>query len=329
VAFDASTSTVAGGGASYTFDFGDGTLAGPQASPLASHEYAAGTWVARVHVFDAAGASDQATATAQALQNLVGNPSFETSLNGWNASGDATLTRVAGGLDGNWSLEMQGPPGILGSFGVNDTPSWVSEVAAAGLRYRFSAWVRSESANGDAKIRVREYLGGIQQGPTVSSPEVTLSPAWRELTVDYTTLVAGGALDFQVVETPDVAGEVFQTDRISIIRVPSGSLALQELERGPDESIPVTDPLAVRFAPNPLRSTSILRFTTAVSGAARVDVYDVHGRRMATPLDARLSAGVHDVAVPGPGSRLDAGIYFYRLLTVGGTRTGRFVVLER
>ncbi len=47
--------------ASYRFDFGDGTIIGPQASPIAPHSYAAGTWTATVTVTDATGLSGSAS----------------------------------------------------------------------------------------------------------------------------------------------------------------------------------------------------------------------------------------------------------------------------
>ncbi len=52
---------------SYRFDFGDGTSAGPQASPVASHTYAAGSFTASVLVVDAQGLS--ATATVAVFSN--------------------------------------------------------------------------------------------------------------------------------------------------------------------------------------------------------------------------------------------------------------------
>src|SRR6266571_3796660 len=47
--------------ASYRFDFGDGTVVGPQADSIATHTYAAGHWVATVVVTDDAGATGSAS----------------------------------------------------------------------------------------------------------------------------------------------------------------------------------------------------------------------------------------------------------------------------
>src|SRR5207249_4639984 len=49
--------------ASYRFDFGDGTVVGPQSGATATHTYAAGNWTARVTVTDGAAATGTASAT--------------------------------------------------------------------------------------------------------------------------------------------------------------------------------------------------------------------------------------------------------------------------
>ena len=72
VVADGSASTAAGGTiVSYRFDFGDGTIVGPQSPAIASHTYAAGTWSCRLTVTDDRGASastvvEVAAAAAQA-----------------------------------------------------------------------------------------------------------------------------------------------------------------------------------------------------------------------------------------------------------------------
>ncbi len=69
VTADASGSTPGSNAiANYTFDFGDGTTVGPQASATASHTYGAtGTYTVRVTVTDTQGVTSTATASAQAV----------------------------------------------------------------------------------------------------------------------------------------------------------------------------------------------------------------------------------------------------------------------
>ena len=155
-------------------------------------------------------------------QNLVGNPSFETDTSGWKPyPGSTTLIeRVAGGQDGAFALEVRGPATTT-EFGINDSPNWVATTGAAGTRYRFSAWVRSAASTGQARLRIREYNGGTQIGPTLRSAPVTLSPTWQMLTIDLVAGAAGSNLDFQIIDyVPVTTGEVFQVDNISIQIVP-------------------------------------------------------------------------------------------------------------
>jgi parallel beta-helix repeat protein len=225
VSLDASGSFDPDGGTltEYTFAFGDGTTVGPQADPTASHTYAtAGTYTASVTVTDDEGGT---ASTSQVItvnsSNLVGNPSFEADTSGWKPypGSDTVMQRVPGGQDGAFALEVRGPA-TTAPFGINDSPNWVAKTAAAGTRYRFSAWVRAEASTGRARIRVREYLNGGQVGTTTYSPFVPLTPAWQLLTVDYVTQAASSTLDVQVLDYPVTTGEVFQTDSIVIEVVP-------------------------------------------------------------------------------------------------------------
>jgi PKD repeat protein len=185
-----------------------------------------GIYTVTLTVTDSLGAADPTPDTRVILvadagggPNLVRNPSFEADTSGWNAYGGATLQRVAGGQEGAFALQITGPAPAA-AFGINDSPNWVATTGAAGTRYRFSAWVRAEASPGRARIRVREYLNGVQVGTTSYSPFVPLTPAWQLLTVDYVTQAASSTLDVQVLDYPVAPGEVFQTDNISIRIVP-------------------------------------------------------------------------------------------------------------
>jgi hypothetical protein len=316
--------------ASYTFDFGDGTSQGPQATPLAPHLYTVGNWLASVVVTDANGVARAAyapviVAPGAAGGNLVSNPSFETNLDGWNAFDGATLTRVAGGCDGDYSLQVTATGPTAATFGVNDHPDWVRNVVAAGVHYRFSACVRSDSDTGRAAITLREYAQSTGQllGSVIGGIAV-LSPVWQTITMDYVTVSPGTSLDFQVRDIPRVPGEVFQVDNISITLIapptsvgnPTGLLAL-----------------APRVYPSPLRTSATLSFATSQPGRLRVDMFDLGGRRVRRLLDETAApAGMHALSISrqggADGRALGAGMYFYRIEAGEGMRTGRFVVIN-
>ena len=135
---------------------------------------------------------------------------------GWRTFGSDTLYRVGGGQSGNFGREMRGAVTDTAMFGTNDAPNWVVNAGAAGTRHRFTAWVRSASHRGRAKLRLREFSGATQNGPVQLTPGIVLAPVWQPITLEYTNLVSGATLDFNVVNAPFVPGEIFQVDNVTI-----------------------------------------------------------------------------------------------------------------
>ncbi|MBI3608695.1 MAG: PKD domain-containing protein [Nitrospirae bacterium] len=225
VTADASASTDPGGViVSYRFDFGDGTVVGPQTAPTATHVYAAGNWTATVTVADTRGASGSTAlpvtvAAVGSGSNLIGNPSFEIDTAGWATSSGATIQRTAGGFDGAFCAQVTGPASTA-TIELKDDPNWVAATPAAGTHYRVTAWVRSAGSTGTARLRVREYLNGVKQGTTASSAGVVLSPSWQMLSVDYVAASVGSTLDLQITDTPLTVGETFQADNFWFWVVP-------------------------------------------------------------------------------------------------------------
>lgn len=77
--------------------------------------------------------------------------------------------------------------------------------------------------------------------------------------------------------------------------------------------------------PNPIRGETVLRFDLPESGRARIDLYDVAGRRVETVFAAPLGLGTHRFThypdVP-------AGVYFYRLTFKGHTASQKTVIVR-
>jgi len=73
------------------------------------------------------------------------------------------------------------------------------------------------------------------------------------------------------------------------------------------------------ISPNPVNAASVVEFTTNSSGFARVEIFDVQGKRIAGSFEARsLDAGYHRVLLSSAsvgGSRLASGVYFVRVAT--------------
>jgi hypothetical protein len=78
--------------------------------------------------------------------------------------------------------------------------------------------------------------------------------------------------------------------------------------------------------PNPFNATTEIRFDLPVSGAVRLQLFDINGRLVSTLIDDRLSAGAH---ISGfSGSALASGVYFYRLTLGQYQQTRKMVLLK-
>ncbi|MDP9340566.1 MAG: PKD domain-containing protein [Actinomycetota bacterium] len=217
----ASTDTDATPIATYTFDFGDGTVVGPQAGATAPHTYqAAGAYTARVTVTDTGGLSSTATSPVSVGQaasgNLVGNPGFETSTTGWRPwkDGHIKLSRVSGGHSGDWSALLKNTDKANHECTLDDSPSWIQHTSAG--TYTGSMWVRADKAGATLYLRFREYDASRQQVGYAAVP-IVLSTAWQQVTVMLVPAAPGSSwLDFNayVVNAPN--GNCFYADDASI-----------------------------------------------------------------------------------------------------------------
>ena len=84
-------------------------------------------------------------------------------------------------------------------------------------------------------------------------------------------------------------------------------------------------------APNPVRARGTLSFLTHHAGPVRIEVYDIHGRRVGVALDhPNLAAGEHSIELPTrghSGAVHAAGMYFYRVFEARKrVVTGRFTI---
>ncbi len=80
--------------------------------------------------------------------------------------------------------------------------------------------------------------------------------------------------------------------------------------------------------PNPFVREAQFHFALQNTGEARLELFDVRGRRIRTVLAPRLAAGKHVVAWDGRDARGDGvapGLYFYRLATPERVRRGKIV----
>lgn len=82
----------------------------------------------------------------------------------------------------------------------------------------------------------------------------------------------------------------------------------------------------LRVAPNPFRPRTEVEFEMARPGRVWLAVFDAAGRRVQTLLDGDLAAGAHTAA--WNAATAPAGVYFVRLESADGVRTGKVTRLQ-
>jgi hypothetical protein len=102
--------------------------------------------------------------------------------------------------------------------------------------------------------------------------------------------------------------------RIQVIIAPTPEDQVTPEEVGDDVLIPAD--VRVSSHPNPLTGSTTISYSLPVGGRVTVEVYDINGRRMATLVDARKSAGSHGIVWNGKdgiGNTAASGVYFCRV----------------
>jgi PKD repeat protein len=216
----ASTDTDATPIATYRFDFGDGTVVGPQSGATAVHTYeAAGTYTVTLDVTDAAGLSSstiaRVTATTDIVANLITNPGFELNTLGWNAKlyAGITITRVPGGHSGGYAVEATNTTTTTQpECPLNDAPNWIAATVAG--TYEASLWVRADTPGTLLELRIREY----KSDTFVSSAQsyVVLDTTWQQIRVSYSPRDVGSTLDYNAFTWNAPPGTCFIGDDASI-----------------------------------------------------------------------------------------------------------------
>jgi hypothetical protein len=86
------------------------------------------------------------------------------------------------------------------------------------------------------------------------------------------------------------------------------------------------------FAPNPLQTAGGLIVSTNVPGRLKVSIFAASGRLERVIADVAMApVGPHSFAFDGTrpdGTKLASGVYFYRIESADGTRTGKFVIAK-
>lgn len=113
---------------SYSFDFGDGTVVGPQSGTMSSHTYAAGTWTIRLTVQDGYGYTNVATRSVNATPDrppVVTAPAAATVGCGSQLTVDVSASDADGDAIASLTASVL-PPGATFTPGAGNTSGTLS-----------------------------------------------------------------------------------------------------------------------------------------------------------------------------------------------------------
>ncbi|MCB1161307.1 T9SS type A sorting domain-containing protein [bacterium] len=83
--------------------------------------------------------------------------------------------------------------------------------------------------------------------------------------------------------------------------------------------------------PNPFNPATTIAFSVREDAAVKLEVFSLDGRKVATLVDARLDAGLHESVWQGRdsgGARVSSGVYLARLQIAGDVLTSKLVLLK-
>jgi hypothetical protein len=238
---------------------------------------------------------------------------------------------VVGGLSGKLLVYLNAgtdaEPDFLTSFAVQDSAGDLVVPSQ-----RSSPDVRDFDHDGK-----KDVLSGNTDGQIVfySNTGTDEAPAFS----GYTLVEAGGTV-IDLLGTARSRPFVceWNHDGFTDLRVGYGDGLVRlytGIEHYHDSGAPefAAEPSAVLLAPhpNPALGRSVVAFDLPFEGRARVDVYDVSGRRVSALVDRSFGPGRQEVewsGVDDRGRRLSSGVYFVRMETSGSVQSRRLVLLR-
>ncbi|MBN1426004.1 VCBS repeat-containing protein [Candidatus Fermentibacteria bacterium] len=252
--------------------------------------------------------------------------------------GDLMTTPAVSDLDGDGTLEIiataaNGWVHVL-DFALQEMPGWPVSI---GARSESSPVVADVDGDGVPEILVGADDGNLRVFTPDGSPAMeALNLGFRiRSTPGLADLDDDGDIDLVVGAGTQIAGLDFKAQGGSVaglwsqfrgVATRTGDyLDLGAVSTHPSSPVPAA--LALRPPqPNPAAHRAWVTMDLPRESMARLDIFDVAGRRVNTPMHASMPAGTHRVAVDVSG--LSQGVYFLRLSTAQSEVRRPLVVLK-
>lgn len=96
-----------------------------------------------------------------------------------------------------------------------------------------------------------------------------------------------------------------------------------------DNNVKVENPAKfslLQNIPNPFNPSTVISFLTSTSGTVSVNIFDITGRLISSPVNGYLKSGYHEVLFDGTG--LSSGIYFCKVSSAENSRIIRMMLMK-
>jgi len=198
----------------------------------------------------------------------------------------------------------------------------------AGVRLSFARKLAIERSVGNTRDWAQVQINGTPVWESSSSVD-TKDPAWTLQNLDISA-AADGRSSVKIKWTLHSNGSFqyggWNLDEIRITGISTTAVATDVATPAPRPALVLAPSI-----PNPVASTTLLRFELARAGRTELAVFDVGGRHVRTLVDGELGPGLHKAvwdARDSEGRLQGSGIYFYRLTSAGKTVTQRLTLLR-
>lgn len=238
----------------------------------------------------------------------------------------------AEGLDFPFTAEWTATGGIIDADGlytatqegdfvvvVSDTANTVSDTARVTVNPPPPVLTRIEISPETVELNLNETHQFEAQGFDGDGNDFTFAPVWTATggTIDALGLYTAtevGQFDIVVSDTSNT-NTVSDTAQVTVTATGIGDMSHRPVEFH-----------LYQNHPNPFNPVTTIRFSVKERCHVLLEIYDVMGRVISTPVDDVRNAGFQTVSFNARG--LPTGLYFYRIIMKGFTDVKKMLLLE-
>ncbi|HSG28520.1 MAG TPA: FlgD immunoglobulin-like domain containing protein [Candidatus Krumholzibacterium sp.] len=262
--------------------------------------------------------------------NLLANPSFDSTLDGWNVFGNVYPDGRSWALRSRpYGAKLFGPfagpgdaSGLFQTFPV--TEGTELEMSIHALTTCVESPMNAAGNDNYLSIKLVYFDNAytvLDTIETVVIDSTTAMGTWFRHSISLTAPAGVDSVSAYVLFIqPSAEGGAVWVDDLSLHEVTTTGV----------DDIP-TASILYQNVPNPFNPTTRIDFNLATAGKVDINVYDVTGRHIATLLDEYRDAGIHRVMWDGrndKGGIVASGVYYYSLVTKDESITRKMVLLR-